>query len=75
IPMIDGVDIGDIIHAHIQRLREEGLKNIFFRVEMALAWQAHIEKTLLKNGFEPAYILPQAGSSDILIFQYDPAMA
>ena len=74
-PMIDGLDISENIHSHVQRLREEGIQNIFFHVEMALAWQAHIEKNLLENGFEPAYILPQAGSSDILVFQYDPSMA
>ena len=75
IPMIDGLDIGDNIHTHVESLRQEGIQNIFFHLEMALAWQAHIAKTLLQKGFEPVYILPQAGSSDILVFQHDISVA
>ncbi len=72
-PMIDGMDMEENIHAHLQNLRQEGIHNIFFHLEMALAWQAHIARILLQSDFKPVCVLPHAGSSDILVFQYMPS--
>ena len=72
-PMLDGTDIRENIERHIQLLVNEKYLNIFFTMDLSVGWQAAMGKILTETGFEPAYVLPYAGDSDKVIFQYaDP---
>ncbi|MFA5904452.1 MAG: hypothetical protein WC836_11010 [Desulfobacula sp.] len=73
-PMLDGMDIRENIERHIQLLLNENYLNLFFTIDLSAGWQAALGKALVETGFEPAYVLPYAGQSDKVIFQYvDPA--
>ena len=69
-PMLDGTDIRENIEGHIQLLVNENYLNLFFTMDLSVGWQAALGKILTETGFEPAYVLPYAGESDKVIFQY-----
>lgn len=66
----DGVDIADNLRAHIAVLRQENLRNLLFHLDLSQSWQADLAPVLLQNGFVPRLILPYAGQSDIVVFQW-----
>ena len=69
-PILDGIDIRENIQRHIQLLVNEKYLNLFFTIDLSLGWQAALGKILTEAGFKPAYVLPYAGQSDKVIFQY-----
>jgi len=66
----DGMDAADNLAQHIKVLKAENLRNIFFEVDLAHAWQANLMPALLENHFYPRLILPYGGDADIVVFQY-----
>ncbi|HOE18760.1 MAG TPA: hypothetical protein PLX02_13530 [Syntrophorhabdaceae bacterium] len=66
----DGIDAPDNLEHHIRTLKDEGMMNIFFEIDLAYAWQANLTPVLLQKGFIPRVILPYAGDGDIVLFQY-----
>jgi hypothetical protein len=71
-PLLDGYDNEDNIERHMQMLTREGYRQILFRIDLARGWQAAFGATLLRHGCEPILILPHAGQSDVMVFQYAP---
>lgn len=69
-PMLDGIDIRENIDRHVKLLVDEKYLNIFFTIDLSIGWQAALGEVVLANGFAPAYVLPYAGQSDKVIFQY-----
>ena len=66
----DGADIADNLVQHVKVFKAENLRNIFFTVDLALAWQANLIPALLANKFLPRLILPYGGEADVVVFQY-----
>ena len=69
-PMIDGTDIRENIARHVKLLVDENFLNIFLTIDLSVGWQTVLGEALAANGFSPAYVLPYAGQSDEVIFQY-----
>ncbi|OPY69241.1 MAG: hypothetical protein A4E63_01844 [Syntrophorhabdus sp. PtaU1.Bin050] len=69
-PIWDGADASQNISKHIEILRNEGMRIIFFEIDLGYPWQVNFAPALLENGFTPRLILPYAGKADIVIFQY-----
>jgi hypothetical protein len=70
-PAWPGVDMTDNVARHLQLLRNEGIANISFVIDLGQAWQAAFVEALLPNGFRPRLILPYYGEGDLLLFQYE----
>jgi hypothetical protein len=70
-PLSVGADVQAVVSRHVKSLRARGILNIFLHVDLAFAWQARLAPELLENGFRPSFLLPCAGTSDLLIFHYD----
>lgn len=68
--MHDGKDAADIIDSHIKIFKAEGINNIIFRIDLAYPWQANLVPVLTKIKFVPRFVLPHAGTGDMVIFQY-----
>jgi hypothetical protein len=69
-PLLNGVDNALNLKRHVEALRTEGFRNIFFHVDLSSGWQAALGGDLLANGFIPALLLPHGGQSDVVMFQY-----
>lgn len=69
-PLLNGIDNNHNLKRHVETLRKEGIKNIFFTIDLAFAWQGALGGDLLANDFVPQILLPHGGQSDVVIFQY-----
>jgi hypothetical protein len=69
-PVWWGNDNLRLIQAYVRTLLKENLFNIFFEMDLGRAWECHFTPSLIDAGFIPRLVLPYAGASDILIFQY-----
>jgi len=69
-PIWDGIDASQNLSQHIEILKNEGMRIIFFEIDLGHSWQVNFTPALLENGFTPRLILPYAGKADIVIFQY-----
>jgi hypothetical protein len=69
-PMLDGTDISENIRHHLRYLQADGFDQILFSLDLSESWQAAMGGDLTAQGFSPAYVLPYAGNSDKVIFQY-----
>ncbi len=68
--LIPGRDVAENIRKHAAHLRNSGYENIFFTLDLASGEQACQGGALMANGFEPTLVLPFAGQSDLVVFQY-----
>jgi anti-sigma regulatory factor (Ser/Thr protein kinase) len=68
-PIWPGQDCAENLAAHVALLRREALTEIFFEMDLGLAWQAGFTPGLLELGFRPRMILPYAGAADRVVFQ------
>ena len=66
----DGADIAENLARHVIVFKAENMRNIFFEVDLAQAWQVNLIPTLLANKFRPRLLLPYGGEADIVVFQY-----
>ncbi len=69
-PMIDGKDIKNNIDRHVTNLLKENVNNVICILDLGVGWQAAISGILLEQGFRAQVILPLAGLSDNVVFQY-----
>ncbi len=69
-PVWDGVDVSINLAKHVKTILDEGLRIIFLIIDLGYAWQANLTPALKENNFIPRIILPYAGKSDIVVFQY-----
>ena len=72
-PVWPGADMETNVAQHLKLLTQEGLRNIFFRVDLGQAWQADFAPALLQNGFLARLVLPYAGEGDLVVFQFEGA--
>lgn len=70
-PLWPGLDLADNLKRHIGFCKKESLMNIFFVVDLGISWHASMIPILMSHHFNPAVIIPFAGRSDLVIFQYD----
>jgi hypothetical protein len=70
-PVWDGKDYAGNIADHVKLLKKEGLTNLFFEIDLSVAWQARIAPALDDNAFLPVLLLPYAGRGDIVVFQHE----
>jgi hypothetical protein len=68
--MLDGIDIAENLRRHVRLLTVDGFDRILFSLDLSESWQAAMGDILMTQGFSPAYVLPYAGNSDQVIFQY-----
>ncbi len=68
-PMWPGADCEENIAKHVQLIRQEGIPNVLFFMDLGQAWQADFAPGLLRHGFIPCYLLPYGGEADVIIFQ------
>lgn len=69
-PMVAGRDAVQVVADHVRALSRDGYRNIFFHLDLAYGWQAAMAAALAENGFTPRLVLPDAGKSDIAVFQH-----
>lgn len=70
--MLPGRDVAENIRNHVEHLAKNGYENILFTIDLASPEQAAQGGALLANGFQPSLLLPFAGRSDQVVFQYVP---
>ncbi len=69
-PLLGGEDAAANLKGHLQLFARERIPNIFFEIDLGLAWHAELVPALLCQGFKPGLILPYAGKADLLLMQY-----
>ena len=74
-PLWWGADAEANLREHVRVLRQEGLNDLFFELDLGRAWQGHFTPALLATGFRPRVILPHAGHGDLLVFQHEDGAA
>jgi hypothetical protein len=72
-PLWAGSDYRENVGEHVRLLRGDGLLNLFFELDLGIPWHAGLIPALDGGGFKPGIVLPFAGVSDIVIFQYHDA--
>lgn len=70
-PLWPGRDFDENVKRHLRFLQGEGIRNIFFNLDLGISWHASLMSVLINNHYRPALILPFAGQADLVIFQYD----
>lgn len=68
-PLWPGEDFPANLERHIRFLRNEGYLNICFELDLGVPWHVKLVPVLAAHRFEPGFILPFAGQSDLLILQ------
>ena len=71
-PLQEGRDAADNLAAHVELLQGEGLRTIFFEMDLGQAWQADFTPALLDQGFSPRLLVPYGASSDMILWQSGP---
>jgi len=69
-PLLPGADCAQNLARHIRFIAQERIRNIFFTLDLDIPWHAELMPFLLGQGFRPQMIMPFAGRSDLLVFQY-----
>jgi len=68
-PVWPGRDAGENVAGHVALLRCEGLRDVFFGLDLGQSWQAVFTPHVLVHGFVPRLLLPYAGEGDVVVFQ------
>jgi hypothetical protein len=69
-PLWPAADFAANVERHVFFLLNDHFRNIFFEIDLGIPWHAGIIPALLASGFRPGMLLPFAGQSDLVIFQY-----
>jgi len=72
-PLLPGADFAANVERHLQFLSEEHFQNVFFELDLGIAWHAELIPIIMTQGFKPEIVLPFAGQSDLVVFQYHDA--
>ncbi|MUM76622.1 hypothetical protein GKC30_03125 [Pseudodesulfovibrio sp. F-1] len=67
-PMVAGRDADQAVADHVRTLTHDGYRSILFRLDLAHGWQAALAGSLVRGGFAPRLVLPDAGKSDMVVF-------
>lgn len=74
-PLWWGRDAATNLKEHVRVLLGDGLRNLFFELDLGRSWHGHFTPALLAAGFSPRVILPYAGQGDVAVFQHDGEVA
>lgn len=66
-----GNDFAVNLRQHLELFHKEGIRNIFFLLDLSESNDAGFTPALLKHGFKPCLVLPYAGTGDMILFQAD----
>lgn len=69
-PLWPGEDFPANVERHLHFLRNDGLINLYFELDLGVPWHVELVPVLVAHRFQPGFILPFAGQSDLLIFQH-----
>lgn len=67
-PMCAGLDMASNISAHIELLGKENILNILAETDTGKNEEMMFTSSLVKSGFKPRLIIPEAGTGDIVVF-------
>lgn len=70
-PLWPGSDFSANVDRHVRFLGDDGFLNLHFELDLGIPWHAELIPILLNHHFKPAIILPFAGKSDNVIFEYN----
>lgn len=70
-PLLPGNDFSANLKRHIRFLINDGFLNLYFELDLGIPWHAELSPQLMTYQFKPGIILPFAGKSDIVIFEYN----
>ncbi|PKN05761.1 MAG: hypothetical protein CVU74_00050 [Deltaproteobacteria bacterium HGW-Deltaproteobacteria-9] len=70
-PIWPGDDYSANIERHVRYLSSDNFLNLYFELDLGVPWQAELIPLLMAQEFKPGIILPFAGKSDIVIFEYN----
>ncbi|MYL82337.1 hypothetical protein GTA51_04190 [Desulfovibrio aerotolerans] len=71
--LLDGEDLVDNLRRHVAALRQRGLGNIFYYMDLSQEWEAALAGDLTAAGFTPSVVLPHGGRGDLVVWQHVPA--
>jgi hypothetical protein len=74
-PMLAGADAPAVAAAHVALLRAEGVATLLAACDLGRAADAAWLAPLIGAGFAPRYVVPGAGSGDVLVLQHPGAGA
>ncbi len=72
-PFLDGADMAANLAAHVRALRQKGIGNILYYMDLSRPWEAALADDLIQAGFSPRVVLPHGGSGDLVVWQHDAA--
>lgn len=67
-PLVAGDDIADNLAMHVGALRSQGIKNIFFELDLGKAGEVQLVPAIAAAGFRPQLIFPWGGCGDVVVF-------
>jgi anti-sigma regulatory factor (Ser/Thr protein kinase) len=68
-PVRPGRDGENNLRDHLEILRKEQWRNIYFEMDLSKSWQVEFVPALYNNHFRPCLVLPYAGDGDLVLFQ------
>lgn len=68
-PIRSGKDAEENLVGHLRLFSREALPNVYFEMDLGLAWQSDFAPGLMRNGFTPRLVIPYGGEGDTLVFQ------
>ncbi len=68
-PVLAGEDFESVLGDHLALFRKEGIRDVFFAMDLGREWEPELTPGLLKMGFKPRMVLPYAGTADLVLFQ------
>ena len=66
-----GKDLKDNLKDHLRILRQEGIRNIVFEMDLGNTADAAQASVLVASGFQPRLLIPDGGHGDLLLFTAD----
>lgn len=69
-PVRPGTDIQRNIEGHLDLLRSESFNDIVFELDLGISWHCVFADALVLAGFEPEFLLPSAGTADVISLRY-----
>jgi hypothetical protein len=72
-PLWPGADLAANVAGHVCYLRDDGLVNLLFEIDLGVPWHAELILVLMAQGFKPALLLPFAGRADLVVFEHHDA--
>ncbi|EHJ47568.1 hypothetical protein DFW101_1560 [Solidesulfovibrio carbinoliphilus subsp. oakridgensis] len=69
-PFLDGEDMAGNLAAHVCALRDKGICNILYYMDLSRPWEAALADDLIQAGFAPKVVLPHGGHGDLVVWQH-----